>query len=50
MSGYQQFRNDESDEESNLDSDDTVLTSSDDDMSDGSDDSIGISILKYKGE
>lgn len=50
LSGYRQFRDAESDEESDVESDDTVLTRLDDDMSDGSDDSIGISMLKYKGE
>jgi hypothetical protein len=50
LSGYRQFRDVESDDESEEDSDYTVLTSLDDDMSDRSDDSIGISMLKYKGE
>jgi hypothetical protein len=50
LSGYRQLRDVESDDESEEDSDYTVLTSLDDDMSDESDDSIGISMLKYKGE
>ena len=50
LSGYRQLRDVESDDESEEDSDYTVLTSLDDDMSDESDDSIGISMLKNKGE